>query len=118
MPDIIAAGASLVVISPQVQRTSREPEDQKPLPFTWLRDQGNTMASTYGLTFTLPDDLRQIYLSFGIDLGRANGSWTLPMPARFVVAGNGVIHQADVDPDYRVRSEPARTLEILRRLPV
>jgi len=105
------------VISPQVERTSREPDGQKPLPFTLLRDRGNVVAARYGLAFTLPEDLRQVYLKFGIDLGRANGDWTLPMPARFVIARNGVIHQADVDPDYTVRSEPARTVEILRRLP-
>lgn len=38
------------------------------------------------------------------------------MPARFVIDRAGVIHQADVDPDYTRRSEPARTVEILQRL--
>lgn len=111
-------GATLAVISPQVQRTARESEDRKLLPFAMLRDQGNRVAAQYGLVFTLPDDLRQLYAKFGIDLARANGddSWTLPMPARFVIDRTGVIHQADVDPDYTRRSEPAYAVEVLRRL--
>jgi peroxiredoxin len=83
-----------------------------------LRDQGNKVAAQYGLVFKLPDDLKQIYVKFGIDLARANGddSWTLPMPARFVVDRAGIIRAADADPDYTRRPEPARTLEVLRAL--
>jgi peroxiredoxin len=83
-----------------------------------LRDQGNKVAAQYGLVFKLPDDLKQIYVKFGIDLARANGddSWTLPMPARFVVDHAGIIRAADADPDYTRRPEPARTLEVLRAL--
>lgn len=66
----------------------------------------------------MPPDLREIYLKFGIDLPKANGddSWTLPMPARFVVDGGGTIRFADVDPDYTRRSEPVRTIEVLKTL--
>ena len=106
------------MISPQVQRISREPEDQKPLPYTLLRDHGNQVVSKYGLTFALPDDLKQVYQKFGIDLAKANGdeSWTLPMPARFVIDRLGTIRAADVDPDYTRRPEPAKTVEVLRSL--
>jgi peroxiredoxin len=104
------------VISPQLERLPREGDAQKPLPFPVLRDRGNRVAATYGLVFTLPEDLKQVYLKIGVDLARANGddSWTLPMPARFVVDRAGIIRQADADPDYKHRSEPARTLEVLR----
>lgn len=73
---------------------------------------------TYGLAFALPEDLRQVYTKFGVDLAKANGddSWTLPIPARFVVDRLGIIRQADADPDYTRRSEPAGTVEILRSL--
>jgi peroxiredoxin len=77
------------------------------------------VAEAYGLAFTLPDDLREIYLKFGIDLARGNGdgTWRLPVPARFVIDGHGIIRDVDADPDYTRRSEPARTVEILRGLP-
>jgi len=101
-----------------VEKLSREPADQKALPYTLLRDRGNQVASRFGLTFALPDDLRQVYQKLGVDLPKANGddSWTLPMPARFVIDRAGVIRQADVDPDYTSRSEPATTVEVLRGL--
>jgi peroxiredoxin len=83
-----------------------------------LRDRGNEVARTFGLVFTLPEDLRTIYLGLGIDLPKANGddSWTLPMPARYVVDRTGTIRAADVDPDYTRRTEPAETVAALRAL--
>jgi peroxiredoxin len=101
-----------------VARTPRETEEAKPLAFESLRDLGNRVAESYGLVFTLPDDLREIYLEFGIDLAKGNGdgTWRLPIPARFVIDHQGVIRAVDADPDYTRRSEPARTVEILEGL--
>jgi peroxiredoxin len=101
-----------------VARTPRETGEPAPLPFALLRDSGNRVAEAYGLAFTLPDDLREIYLKLGIDLARGNGdgTWRLPIPARLVVDGRGVIRAVDADPDYTRRSEPARTVEILEGL--
>lgn len=99
-------------------RTPRETEDPKPVSFEALRDFGNQVAEQYGLVFTLPDDLREIYLRFGIDLARGNGdgTWRLPIPARFVIDHRGIIRPVDADPDYTRRPEPGATVEILRQL--
>ena len=88
------------------------------MPFELLRDFGNRVAEAYGLVFTLPDELREIYLKFGIDLAKGNGdgTWRLPIPARFVIDGRGIIRAVDADPDYTRRPEPAATVEILRTL--
>ena len=96
-------------------RTPRETEDPKPFPFEMLRDPGNEVAARYGLVFTLPEDLRQIYLGFGIDLARGNGdgTWRLPIPARFVIDRLGIIRAVDADPDYTRRPEPAQTVQSL-----
>ena len=76
------------------------------------------MAEAYGLVFTLPEDLRAIYLKIGIDLARGNGdgTWRLPIPARFVIDRQGIIRAVDADPDYTRRPEPARTVEFLAGL--
>ena len=81
-----------------------------------LRDRGNKVAARFGLVFTLPADLREIYLKFGIDLAKAHGddAWTLPIPARFVLDRTGTIRSTDADPDYTRRPEPARTIEVLK----
>jgi peroxiredoxin len=118
LPDITKLGATLVVISPQVQRTARESDDQQPLPMEHLHDRGNTVAARYGLVFTVPKELQGVYRGFGLDLAKANGddSWTLPMPARFVVDRAGVIRSRDVDPDYTRRTEPSETITVLQAL--
>jgi len=101
-----------------VARTPRETEEPKLLSFELLRDLGNRVAEAYGLVFTLPEDLRAIYLKIGIDLARGNGdgTWRLPIPARFVIDREGFIRAVDADPDYTRRPEPARTVEILAGL--
>jgi peroxiredoxin len=101
-----------------VARTPRETEEPKPFAYEMLRDFGNRVAEQYGLVFTLPDDLRQVYRKFGIDLARGNGDgmWRLPVPARFVIDGQGIVRAVDADPDYTRRPEPARTVEILEGL--
>jgi peroxiredoxin len=86
--------------------------------FEVMRDFGNRVAEAYGLVFTLFDDVRDIYLKNGIDLARGNGdgTWRLPIPARFVIDRESIIRAVDADPDYTRRSEPAHTIEILRQL--
>lgn len=83
-----------------------------------LRDLGNRVAEQYGLVFTLSEPLQAIYTKFGIDLpnGNGDGTWRLPIPARFVVDREGIIRAVDADPDYTRRPEPAQTIEVLRGL--
>ena len=61
------------------------------MTFEVLRDLGNRVAEQYGLVFTLPEDLQAIYAKFGIDLptGNGDGTWRLPIPARFVIDRDG-----------------------------
>ena len=88
------------------------------LTFEVLTDRGNVVAERFGLRFTLPDYLRQVYRGFPLDLAQFNGdeSWTLPMPARFVIDQQGVVSSAESDPDYTTRPEPSDTLAALRAL--
>jgi peroxiredoxin len=83
-----------------------------------LRDHGNRVAEAYGLVFTLPADLQAIYVKFGIDLAKGNGdgTWRLPVPARFVIDRQGIVRAVDADPDYTRRPEPAETIAALARL--
>ncbi len=118
VPEINALGATLVAISPQLPEHNRELIKHRHLTFEVLTDRGNEVAARFGLRFTLPEYLRQIYRSFPLDLEKFNGdaSWSLPMPARFVIDQGGVIRTAESDPDYTTRPEPNDTLEALRAL--
>ena len=76
------------------------------------------MASRFNRLNRLPDDLKRIYLGFGIDLEASNGesSWTLPVPGSYVIDTNGTIRYASADADYTRRPEPEETAEALEAL--
>lgn len=116
--DINSAGATLIAISPQRKEHLRQLIKKHSLTFDMLSDRGNIVASNFGLVFTLPDYLKELYIKFGIDLERFNGddSWTLPIPASFIVDKNSTIINVNADPDYTVRPEPAQTITILNQL--
>ena len=107
-----------MAISPQLPEHSRELIERRHLTFPILTDPGNAVAAAFGLRFSLPDYLRAIYLTFPLDLAQVNGdgSWTLPMPARFVIGREGIVRVAESDPDYTTRPEPGDTLDTLRHL--
>lgn len=113
-----ALGATLVAISPTLRQFSAEIHAQHHLPFDILSDAHNEVAKRFGLVFTVPDYIKTIYLSFPLDLAAFNGdgSWTLPIPARFVVSRDGVIRKVDADPDYTRRPEPDDTIAALEQL--
>ena len=115
---ITQLGASLVAISPQLPEHNRELIRSRGLGFEVLTDAGNEVAAKFGLRFALPTYLREIYASFPLDIAAYNGdaSWTLPMPARFIVDRRGIIRYAQSDPDYTTRPEPEDTVAALRAL--
>ena len=116
--DLEANGASLVALTPHLAEHSRAMRQKHGLNYHLLTDPGNAYAAELGLRFAFPEDLRKIYRSINIDLPRYNGddSWTLPVPARFVVDPDGIVRAADVDVDYTRRPEPEKTLADVKAL--
>lgn len=93
--------------------------EKNKLGFDILSDAGNAVAAQFGLKFTVSDAVKKVYReSFKIDMERFNGdaSWTLPMPARFIIGRGGTIRYAQADPDYTRRPEPGETLAALKAL--
>lgn len=117
LPDFRALGAGLVAMSPQSASNSRKSVRQNALEFPILSDVHNDVAGAFGLRFELPDYLIELYKGLKNDLPGFNGdaTWTLPMPARYVIGQDGVILYAEVNPDYTLRPEPADMLPALRR---
>ncbi len=117
LPAFAALGARLVAISPQTATNSRKSMRQNELGFPILSDPRNEVAAAFGLRFTLPDYLVELYRSLKNDLPAFNAdpSWTLPMPGRFVIGQDGTVLHAEVNPDYTRRPEPEDMLPALRR---
>jgi peroxiredoxin len=109
------AGASLVAISPQTVQQSFFMADQHKLRFPLLSDAGNQAARQFGLVYRVPDYQQAIYARAFVNLPFANGdeSWELPIPATYVLDGDGMVRYASANEDYTERPEPA---EILSRL--
>lgn len=111
-------GGSIIAISPQQNKYTKQVVKKHGLSFPVLEDKDNLYAEKLGLTFTLPEKLKDLYNGFGLDIPRFNGNdtWELPMPARFLVDTTGVIREADVNPDHTLRPEPSDILEFIKSL--
>jgi peroxiredoxin len=117
LPSFKAEGANLVAISPHNAVNSRKSVRTNKLSFPILSDTHNDVAAAFGIRFALPDYLVELYKNLKNDLPAFNGdtSWTLPMPARYVIGQDGTILYAEVNPDYTHRPEPQDMLPVLRR---
>ena len=118
MPEITAAGATLVAVSPQTPDNSLSTVEKNELTFEVLSDVNNGIARNYDLVFQLPESLRPIYTSFGIDLPAHNGDETfeLPIAATYVIATDGTVAHSFVDADYTKRLDPADIVAALQKL--
>lgn len=107
-----------MAISPQTVAWNAKVKEKLRLGFPVLSDPGNAYAKQLNLAWPLPDDLREVYLGFGIDVSAYNGedSWELPLATRLVADGAGVIRAVDADPDYTLRPEPETSSEVVRSL--
>ena len=111
-------GASLVMVSPQSQAHSKKFVEEKNLTMDLLVDSGNLIAEKYGLAYTVPEDLQGVYKKLGINVSQYNddGSWQLPMPARYIIDPDKMIRYAAVNADYMVRPDPSETIASLERV--
>lgn len=118
LPEIEARGANLVAISPQTAPNSRKSRRDNKLAFPILSDEKSRVAAAYGLRFSLPDYLIELYKGFKNDLPTFNDdpAWVLPMPARYVIGTDGMIAYAEVNPDYTQRPDPSELFPVLERL--
>jgi peroxiredoxin len=116
--DIRSLGASLVAVSQQTPDNSLETQRRNELSFASLVDVGGKVAHAFGLRWKVSDELRAVEEDCGMDLAAFNSdpSWTLTMPARYVVARDGMIEYADISVDYTRRGEPSELISVLAHL--
>ena len=105
-------GALMVAVSPQTERQNDFMAGQHGLPFPVLSDPGCALAEQFGLVYTVPQYLRDYYLSILVNLPILNGepSWRLPLPATYVISRDGRVAFAEAHADFRVRPEPEEAL--------
>ena len=118
LPQITGLGGRLVAISPQLPDNSLDTASKNALTFDVLSDVGNKVSRSYGLVYSLPEEIRSAFRSNNKALPSINGdeSWELPVPATYVVARDQRVALAYIEVDYRKRPEPEALLTCLKSL--
>jgi peroxiredoxin len=93
LPEIKAAGASLVAISPEKSDDTLSTAEKSALDFEVLSDTGQKVGRAFGLVYTFSDELKGAYREFGLDIPNKNGTdeWALPISATYVIDRDGTI---------------------------
>ncbi len=119
LPEIREAQASLIAVTPQSLEHTLSLQEKAELTFDVLSDAGQKVIRDYRVQFTVPSELKDLYLGFySLDLGEQNadGSWNLPVPGTFIIDAEGVIRKTHVTADFTSRMEPDDVVEALRPL--
>ena len=103
--EVVRRGAQMVAIVPDRQPFAAEMKADSNVRFPILTDMDNGYAMSLNLAIWVGAEMEDWMRSFGRDLPtyQGNASWTLPIPATFVVGKDGRIKARFVDPDYRHR---------------
>jgi peroxiredoxin len=101
-----------------LSKYSKQVVNKNKITFPVLSDENNRYAVELGLDFVLPEILKEVYTTFGIDLPRFNGndSWKLPMPGRFIIDTSGIIRNIEVHPNHTIRPEPSEIVDLIKSL--
>jgi peroxiredoxin len=116
--ELRSSGASIVAVSQQSAHENRATERMHGLSFSSLVDRGGKLARAFGLRWKLSRELRAAELECGLDLAAVNGesSWTLTMPARYVISPEGIVEYADISADYTRRGDPTELFPVLSQI--
>jgi peroxiredoxin len=116
--EIRSAGASIIAVSQQTPAESLQTARLNGLSFRSLVDRHGRVANAFGLRWKASAELRTVQAECGADLAAFNGeaSWTMTMPARYIVGRDGKVAYADISVDYTRRGDPLELLPVLDRL--
>jgi peroxiredoxin len=106
-PEIRRLGGEVVAISPETRQYGAAFRNHADALFPVLTDLDNGYALSLNLAFWVGDEKREAMKQMGVDIEPYNGNstWTLPVPATFVVGRDGLVKARYIDPDYRRRME-------------
>lgn len=118
LADIKKQGGQVVAVSPELPDSSLSNAEKMSLEFEVLSDIGNKVAYQFGLVFTMPDDLIEVYKQLGSDITGYTGddSWQLPIPATYLVTPNRRIIFSYINIDYLQRANLQEIIEVLATL--
>ena len=112
-----SVGATLAAVTPETRDFPRRLKQSLGLDLKVLSDVDYGVATSFGVLFRVPDEVKAYFSGQGVDFGARHGSpdWMLPIPATYVIDAEGRIRGAFVDPDFTIREEPEQILASLRQ---
>jgi len=115
-PEVKELGGELVSIVPEMAKTTKNLMETYELPFSVLSDIDNGYSLANGLMYSCGEDLQIALLERGINLAELHGNKGLFMPitATYVVSQSGVVIDAFVNPDFRVRMPTEQAISALK----
>jgi peroxiredoxin len=116
--EVARQGATIMMVSPQKQSESIATARRNFLHFPVLSDADNAVARRYGVVLKVNAERRALLERLGHDLSLINCStaWELPATVTYVIAPDGRVATAHLDPRINRRMEPAAVLAALREL--
>lgn len=119
LPELRAAGATLVAMTPDTGGRALRAKRAHGLHYEVLSDVDNEAAMQFGVVVNPPESYRALLAGAGIDLAERHGNpgGFIPLPATFLVGGDGMVRSAWIDLDVTRRVEPTEIIDAVRRLP-
>jgi peroxiredoxin len=107
-PQLDQLGFHIIGISPDQPARIQETIQQLDIRFNLLSDSTMEVSKAFRVAYEADQRTLSALAQHGIDLEAASGEnhHLLPVPAVFLVAGNGIIQFEYVNPDYSVRAHP------------
>lgn len=116
MPRIKELGGDLIAISPELTDHTLTMAEKHQIPIDVVSDGNGGVLKRYRLWFAVSAEIKELYRDkFGINLDKYNGEgrWELPVPATYVLDGQGIVRAGVADPDHTVRMDIEEILTTL-----
>lgn len=109
MPRLEAVGGRFVAISGEIAGRAETTRCELAPNAEMLCDVDHGLAMMIGLTIGVTQEVHRSYRAHGLDLAAIYGDAgrLLPIPATYVVDAAGTVRYAFVEPDFRIRADPA-----------
>ena len=109
-------GATLFFVGPETEEDACKLLGKNETDIPVLSDINGEVMDAFGISFELPDRLKEGYTRLGFpDRNPATG-WRLPTPATFVIDQSSVIRSRHCLSDYRYRMEPRDVVAAVEEL--
>lgn len=118
LPEIQAAGGTLVAISGEPADRSADVMTTDSLTFPVLSDTGLISTRKFGLVYELPKVINDAVIEIGFDMAKYYNApkAELPISATYVVGKDGVVRYTYLEVDYKKRAEPSDVIAALKKL--